>query len=251
MATLLQVPQLELPIITVLYAALIVVLCAIVIWIVHRSLSKASKKIPSNIVRDAEIGADLLVIIIGMAAIYSVLGVGFNVFVVLVLLILLGLLVATRDLLPAYAATYALRSLNALKPNDWISVGGTSGTVLQVGDIFTVVQGDDGMIHYFNNQYLVNHEFSVYSPLSMVRCQVELTVPSRKVTPELLDSVRKAAGEIAKASGIPQEPTVEIGHAGETDAQLVITVPVTGPKRIAPTRTQVLLRLLEILQGTQ
>jgi len=239
-------PQLH--ILTILYAALIIILCGLAVWIIHHSFNKAFKRIPAPIVRDLEVGTDLFIAIIGIAAIYSVLGITLNVFLLLVLLILVGAFIAARDLLPTYLSTYVIRSSNAFKPGDWIEYKNVQGNVLRVDNFYTVVQSPDGMLNFVSNFDLFKNGFSVFSPISTKYAEAQISIYLKDFSEELLKSMKATIDEIDKAAGKGDTGSVTVNGLRGDQVILTLKVPVTNPKKEGAVVDTVLTRLIEELK---
>ncbi|MDP7976257.1 MAG: mechanosensitive ion channel domain-containing protein [Thermoprotei archaeon] len=237
------------PLLTVLYAALIVVICALAIWIINHSLNKALTKIPSSIIRDLEIAADLFIVIIGIAAIYSLLGVTLNVFLILVFLILIAGFIAAKDAMSSYISTYVIRSSNAIKPGDWIETQGIRGTAVRVDNFYTIVQRPDGLITYVNNANLFKEGFTAFSPLTTKYVEINLEVPLSRFKPEVYEKIKELAEEASKASGKGESPEVLIYELAFDAVKLKLRIPVTNPRREDAIKSDVLEKALNAIYG--
>ncbi len=237
------------PLLTVLYVALIIVVCALSIWLINHSLNKVLTKIPPSITKDLELAADLFVVIIGIATIYSVLGVTLNVFLILVFIILIAVFIAARDALSSYVSTYIIRSSSAVKPGDWIQAQGVDGTVVRVENFYTVIQRRDGLITYLNNAELFKKGFTVFSPLATKFAEALLEVPLQKLTPEALEKIKALAEETSKASGKGESPEVLITEFTLSTVKLKIRIPVTNPRREENVISDIMVKVLNVIYG--
>jgi len=231
-------------ILTILYAALIVVLCALVVWIIHHTLNKALKKIPASIIKDLEISADLFIAIIGIAGIYSVLGVTLNIFLLLVLLILVGVFISTRDLLPTYMSTYVIRTTNAFKTGDWIEHKGIGGAVIRIDSLYTIIQTADGMLNYINNSTLFKDGFSVYSPLTNKYIDFKVVLAMNNYSETLINKIKAILNDTAQSTGKGEEPELAITNINEEKITIQIRIPVTNLKRENAIKNEVLNKII-------
>lgn len=206
-----------------LYTALIVLACLLVIRGVDRLLGRALQKSRLNErLRKYLVGiVRIILYVISFIVVADYLGINMNSLVALLSVGSLGVTLAAEDILGNTAGGLVLLSSHPFAVGDYIETNGTAGTVKELGLNHTRLMTPDGLLVLLPNRELANSRVVNYTALGLRR--VKRTVTASYDDPT--DSVKAACLEaVAAVDRVLAEPAPEVHLSDYGESAIEYTV---------------------------
>lgn len=204
---------------------------AVVVWIVGSWLIKVagklvskslnSRKVDATLVRYAEGAVNITLRILLVIAIFGLLGIQTTSFAALLAAIGIAIGAAWGGLLANFAAGVFLIFLRPFKVGDFVTAGGVTGTVREVGMFVTALDTPGNVLTYIGNNAIFSGTIENYSANPYRR--VDLTAQlAHSVDPA--DAIQRLQEKLAKIPNVVSDPapSVEILTFNERGTVLAV-----------------------------
>lgn len=163
-----------------------------------------------------------IVVVLAVAPAMEVLGLSISTFIALLSTVGLAIAFAMKGSLSNVASGALLLTTRPFHVGDDAVISGISGRVRRIGILTTEVETEDGRRVSIANDKVLAMPMERLAAEGKRRVDVEVRLPAREVSDELLDRLRAAAGAVgggaaggAAGGGAPREAVVPLGFDGE------------------------------------
>ena len=206
-------------------------IAAIVVWIVGSWLIKlvgkllnksmSTRKVDATLVHYIEGGVNILLRILLVVAIFDLLGIETTSFAALLAAAGIAIGAAWAGLLANFAAGVFLIFLRPFKVGDFVTAGGVTGTVREVGMFITAIDTPDNVLVYVGNNAIFSSSIQNFTanPYRRVDLSAQL---AHNVEPA--DAVKRLEEKLAKIPNVLSNPapSVEILTFNERGTVLAV-----------------------------
>jgi small conductance mechanosensitive channel len=204
---------------------------AIVVWIIGgwvinllvRMLEKAMqrRRIDATLVKYAEGAAKVALRILLVIVIFSLLGIETTSFAALIAAIGVAIGAAWAGLLAHFAAGVFLVFLRPFKVGDAVTVGGISGTVMEIGLFSTAINTGDNVRVYVGNNTIFSGNIQNYSTNPYRRVDLTAQIAHETSPADAIQRIQEKLGRIPNVLADPA-PVVEILNFNEYGTLLAV-----------------------------
>jgi small conductance mechanosensitive channel len=204
---------------------------AVVVWIIGgwvinllvKALSKSMqrRKIDATLVKYAEGGAKVALRILLVIVIFSLLGIETTSFAALLAAAGVAIGAAWAGLLAHFAAGVFLVFLRPFKVGDAVTVGGVSGTVIEIGLFSTAINTGDNVRVYVGNNAIFSGNIQNYSTNPYRRVDLTAQIAHETVPADAIQRIQEKLSKIPNVLSDPK-PVVEILNFNEYGTLLAV-----------------------------
>lgn len=204
---------------------------AIVVWIIGgwvisllvKALSKTMQRrnIDATLTKYAEGGASVALRILLVIVIFSLLGIETTSFAALLAAAGIAIGAAWAGLLAHFAAGVFLVFLRPFKVGDAVSVGGVSGTVIEIGLFSTSIDTGDNVRVYVGNNAIFSSNIQNYSTNPYRRVDLTAQIAHETVPADAIQRIQEKVSKIPNVLADPK-PVVEILNFNEYGTLLAV-----------------------------
>ena len=195
----------KLTLVKLLYAAVLLVLCAVLIRLILKAADKlfSHSKLDHTIFGFLRTAAKAILIFITTMLVAGTLGIDTSSLLAILSVAGLAVSLSIQDSLSNLASAVVLLTTHPFKVGDFIEVGGKSGTVRQIGVFHTQIATPDNQLVYLPNSHITSAEITNVTGSELRR--IELTVQaSYDAPPETVKAALVRAAQHPKR--VEKEP---------------------------------------------
>lgn len=221
-------------------------------WIVARlfdSLLKSTlKRSPPAVIVQAKPLVKLAVWIGGLAIAMEYFGLPVDLLLLVIGLLGIGMLVATRDVLPSVTARYFSDVYVRFRLGDTIKVGNHEGKVIEMNPLSTMLITNKSEIVSVPNAMFV-HEITINSsPMAWKEIVVPIIIANSVDLAEFEKQVLVSCNKLRVHLDDKSPPTLSIKNRGPTSTELLLNLKVKTPETKDSVISEVNYRVSEIVQ---
>ena len=206
-----------------LYTALIVLCCLLVIRVVGRLMGRvlAKSRLNERLRRYLTGTVRVILYVISFIVVADYLGINMSSLVALLSVGSLGVTLAAEDILGNTAGGLVLLSSRPFVVGDYIEANGTSGTVRELGVNHTKLVTPDGLLVLLPNRELANSKVVNYTALGMRRVTRKVSASYGDPTDTVIKACREA---VAAADNVLETPPPEVHLSDYGESSIEYTV---------------------------
>ncbi len=206
-----------------LYTALIVLVCLLVIRTVERLLGRVLEKsrLNTRLRKYLSTAIKVILYVISFIIVADYLGINMNSLVALLSVGSLGVTLAAEDILGNTAGGLVLLSSHPFAVGDFIETNGTSGTVRELGLNHTRLMTPDGLLVLLPNKELANSKVINYTALGLRRVTRKVSASYDDATDKVKAACLEAVAAADKVLAEPA-PSVYLSDYGESSIEYTL-----------------------------